>query len=159
RCKDRKEPFFCYLATNAPHDPHIDLEAYIKPYRKGRWPAAFYGMIAHVDRRFGGLEKVLAAQNLKDDTHVIFMTHNGGTAGVEVFNAGLRAGKATYYEGGHRVPCWVRWPGGNLGKPRDVKAPAQNTDLLPTLCELCGVRPPKGDRADDMFRGVSLAGL
>ena len=67
------------------------------------------------------------------------MTDNGGTAGVATFNAGLRAGKTTYYDGGHRVPCWIRWPAGKLGEPRDVSLPAQNTDLLPTLCELCGL--------------------
>jgi len=67
-------------------------------------------MIAHVDKRFGDLEEFLIEHKLRDNTIVIFMTDNGGTAGVNVFNAGLRAGKTTYYDGGHRVPCWVRWP-------------------------------------------------
>jgi hypothetical protein len=116
-------------------------------------------MIAHVDRRFGDLERFLADEGLRDDTTVIFMTDNGGTAGVRTFNAGLRAGKTTYYEGGHRVPCWIRWPGGKLGEPRDINTPTQNTDLLPTLCELCGVAPPERDPRDDPYRGVSLAGL
>lgn len=156
--KARGQPFLCYLATNAPHAPHVELEEYVKPYR-GRGPAGFFGMIAHLDRRFGDLEKFLADEKLKDDTLVIFMTDNGGTAGVATFNAGLRAGKTTYYEGGHRVPCWVRWPGGKLGDPRDVTVPTQNTDLLPTLCELCGVAPPKWAAGDDLYRGVSLAGL
>src|SRR5262249_26919325 len=75
------------------------------------------------------------------------------------FNAGLRDGKISYYEGGHRVPCWIRWPAGKLGEPRDVKTPTQNTDLLPTLCELCGVAPPKRDKADELFAGISLAAL
>ncbi len=159
--KERKrlgEPFFCYLATNAPHAPHIDLEEFIGPYR-GKGPAGFFGMIAHLDRRFGDLEKFLADAKLTDDTVVVFMTDNGGTAGVPIFNAGLRAGKTTYYEGGHRVPCWVRWPNGKLGEPRDVNVPAQNTDLLPTLCEWCGVDVPKGDAGDELYRGTSLAGL
>lgn len=158
-CRSKGEPFLCYLPTNAPHAPHIDLEEYIKPYRQPGLPAGFFGMIAHIDRRFGDLEKFLAEEKLKDDTLVVFMTDNGGTAGVRTFNAGLRAGKTTYYDGGHRVPCWLRWPNGKLGEPRDIRVPTQNTDLLPTLCELCGVQPPRGDRADDLFRGVSLAGL
>jgi arylsulfatase len=116
-------------------------------------------MIEHLDRRFGGLERFLADEGLRDDTIVIFMTDNGGTAGVRTFNAGLRAGKTTYYEGGHRVPCWIRWPGGKLGEPRDITTPTQNTDLLPTLCELCGVAPPGREPRDDAYRGVSLAGL
>jgi arylsulfatase A-like enzyme len=156
--KGRGEPFFCYLPTNAPHGPHIDLEEYVKPYR-GKGPAGFFGMIAHLDRRFGDLEKFLADEKLTDDTIVVFMTDNGGTAGVPTFNAGLRGSKTMYYEGGHRVPCWIRWPGGKLGEPRDVNVPAQNTDLLPTLCELCGVAVPKGEAGDDLYRGLSLAGL
>ena len=140
QCRDSNEPFFCYLPTNAPHAPHIDLDEYIKPYQ-GNGPAGFFGMIAHIDQRFGDLERFLSDAKLRDNTIVIFMTDNGGTAGVGTFNAGLRAGKTTYYDGGHRVPCWIRWPNGKLGDPRDINVPTQNTDLLPTLCELCGVEP------------------
>jgi arylsulfatase A-like enzyme len=160
--KDRKtqgEPFFCYLPTNAPHAPHIDYDEFIKPYQKAGQPAGFFGMIAHIDKRFGDLEKFLADEKLKDNTIVIFMTDNGGTAGVPVHNAGLRGRKTMYYEGGHRVPCWIRWPNGKLGKPRDIDVPTQNTDLLPTLCELCGVAPPKRDAKDEPYCGSSLAGL
>jgi arylsulfatase A-like enzyme len=157
-CKERGEPFLCYLPTNAPHAPCLDREEFVAPYR-GKGPAGFFGMIAHIDRRFGDLERFLADEGLRDDTILVFMTDNGGTAGVRTFNAGLRAGKTTYYEGGHRVPCWVRWPDGGLGAPRDVTAPTQNTDLLPTLCELCGVAPPAWGARDEPYRGVSLAGL
>lgn len=160
--KDRKakgEPFVCYIPTNAPHGPHVELEEYVKPFRGGKGPAAFFGMIAHLDKRFGDLEKFLTDEKLRDDTIVIFMTDNGGTAGVQTHNAGLRAGKTTYYDGGHRVPCWVRWPNGKLGEARDIDTLTQNTDLLPTLCDLCGVPAPKGEKADDLYRGTSLAGL
>ena len=156
--REKNEPFFLYLPTNAPHGPHIELPEYVKPY-EGKDPAAFFGMIAHLDKRFGDLERFLTEQKLRDDTIVVFMTDNGGTSGVNTFNAGLRAGKTTYYDGGHRVPCWVRWPNGKLGAPRDVNVPTQNTDLLPTLCELCTVAPPKFAATDDLYRGVSLAGL
>ncbi|HVL11885.1 MAG TPA: hypothetical protein VM529_04940, partial [Gemmata sp.] len=63
------------------------------------------------------------------------------------------------YDGGHRVPCWVRWPNGKLGEPRDIDTPAQNTDLFPTLCDFCGVEQPKWDAKDALYRGVSLANL
>jgi arylsulfatase len=155
-CRRKGEPFFCYLATNAPHAPHIDLEEYIRPYR-GKGPAGFFGMIAHLDKRFGDLERFLQDEGLRNDTLVIFMTDNGGTAGVAVFNAGLRGGKTTYYEGGHRVPCWIRWPNGRLGAPRDINFPTQNTDVLPTVCDLCGVAPPRWAAADRPYRGASLA--
>jgi arylsulfatase len=156
--KQKDEPFLCYLPTNAPHAPHIDLDEFVKPYQ-GKGPAGFFGMIAHIDKRFGDLEKFLSDEKLKDDTIVIFMTDNGGTAGVATYNAGLRAGKTTYYDGGHRVPCWIRWPNGSLGKPRDISTPAQNTDLFPTLCELCGVEQPKRDAKDEPYLGRSLVGL
>ncbi len=158
QCKQNNEPFFCYLPTNAPHAPHIDLDKYVKPY-EGKGPAGFFGMIAHVDARFGDLERFLVEEKLADDTIVILMTDNGGTSGVKTFNAGLRAGKTTYYDGGHRVPCWVRWPNGQLGAPRDIHVPTQNTDLFPTLCELCGVEEPQRDAAERRYRGTSLVGL
>jgi arylsulfatase len=154
----KHEPFLCYLPTNAAHAPYIDLPQYIKPYQ-GKGPAGFFGMIAHVDHRFGDLEKFLIDEKLRDNTIVIFMTDNGGTAGVNLFNAGLRGRKTMYYEGGHRVPCWIRWPNGKLGEPRAIATPTQNTDLLPTLCELCGIPAPKGDAADAPYRGTSLAKL
>lgn len=154
----KQEPFLCYLPTNAPHAPHIDIESDIAPY-KGKGPAEFFGMIAHIDRRFGDLLKFLDAEKLADNTIVIFMTDNGGTAGVKTFNAGLRAGKTTNYEGGHRVPCWIRWPAGTIGQPRDVDTPAQNTDLLPTLCDWCDVPPPARDEKERAYLGTSLAGL
>jgi arylsulfatase len=156
--KTRGEPFLCYLPTNAPHAPHIELDEYVAPYR-GKGPAAFFGMIAHLDKRFGDLEKFLGDEKLRDNTIVIFMTDNGGTSGVQTFNAGLRAGKTTYYDGGHRVPCWIRWSNGKLGQPRDMATPTQNTDLLPTLCDLCGVAPPSSAASDEPYRGANLAPL
>lgn len=152
-------PFVCYLPTNAPHAPHVDHEDDIAPYRRPGLPAGFFGMIAHVDRRFGDLERFLSAQGLRENTIVVFMTDNGGTDGVATFNAGLRGRKTTYYEGGHRVPCWIRWPAGRLGRPRDVEDPTHNTDLLPTLCELCGVAPPTRPAGDAPYAGTSLAPL
>ena len=157
-CQSQGEPFLCYLPTNAPHAPHIESDEFTAPY-KNKGPAGFFGMIAHIDKRFGDLDKFLADQKLRDNTIVVFMTDNGGTSGVNVFNAGLRAGKTTYYDGGHRVPCWIRWPGGKLGDPRDISVPTQNTDLFPTLCDLCNVPAPAFDKADELFRGVSLAAL
>ena len=152
--KARSEPFLCYLPTNAPHAPHVELEEFVKPY-EGLEPAGFFGMIAHIDRNMGRLEKFLEESGLRDNTILIFMTDNGGTAGVKLFNAGLRGNKRTYYEGGHRVPCWVGWPAGRLGPPRDIDEPTQNQDILPTILELCGVpKPPKA-----AFDGASLADL
>jgi arylsulfatase len=153
-CKQRKEPFLCYLPTNAPHAPHVVSHVLSDPY-EGRGPAKFFGMITHIDQNMCRLLAFLHETKLDDNTIVIFMTDNGGTAGVKLFNAGMRGGKTTYYEGGHRVPCWIRWPAGNLGQPRDISVPTQNQDILPTVLELAGIAPPANAR----FDGRSLAGL
>jgi hypothetical protein len=85
----------------------------------------------------------------------VFLTDNGGTAGVPVYNAGMRGRKIELYEGGHRVPCFVRWPEGKLRPSGEVAELTQVQDLTPTLVDLCGVTPPSGAR----FDGISLAGL
>ena len=152
--KEKGEPFFCYLPTNAPHAPCLDKDEFVAPY-KGKGPAGFFGMIAHIDERLGRLEDYLKESGLRENTIVVFMTDNGGTAGVPVFNAGLRDKKTSYYDGGHRVPCWVRWPAGEFGAARDIAMPTQVQDVLPTLLDLCGVPIPGGTK----FDGLSLAGV
>jgi arylsulfatase len=151
----RSEPFLCYLPTNTPHGPAWVDKKYSAPYQRPGVPAAFFGMIANLDENLGRLEKFLAANNLTENTVLVFMTDNGGTGGVNLFNAGMRGRKTQYYDGGHRVPCFVRWPAGGFGAPRDVATPAGMQDILPTILDLCGVKPAANAR----FDGTSLAGL
>ena len=156
-CAARKEPFFVYLPTNAPHGPLWVPEKYADPYR-GKVNADiahFFGMIACIDENMGRLDAMLKESGLYDNTILIFMTDNGGTYGLPVWNAGMRGGKTEYYEGGHRVPCFVRWPAGGLRQPGDVGELTECQDLLPTLADLCGLRKP----AAAQFDGVSLAAL
>src|SRR5262249_31217740 len=61
----------------------------------------------------------------------------------------------TYYEGGHRVPCFVRWPSGGLRPVGDIDTPAGMQDWLPTLIDLCWLKKP----AQAKFDGASLAGI
>jgi arylsulfatase len=150
----RNEPFFCYLPTNAPHGPLWCPEKYKKLYEK-QGPAAFFGMIANIDENLGKLDAMLKDLGLRDNTIFIFMTDNGGTAGVKVFNAGMRGSKTQYYDGGHRAACFVRWPAGPLRKPGDMDALTQIQDLLPTLIDLCELKKPEKTK----FDGMSLAGL
>ena len=152
--KDRGEPFLLYLPTNAPHGPHWVPARYEEPYQQPRVPAGFFGMIANIDENVGRLDTFLAESGLAENTIVVMFHDNGGTAGVNLFNAGMRGRKTTYYEGGHRAACFIRWPGGKLA-PRDVDALCQVQDLLPTLLDLCGVVPEKRPK----FDGMSLAPL
>ena len=112
-------------------------------------------MIANIDENVGRLETFLRETGLRDNTIVVFLTDNGSTFGPRYFNAGMKGGKVTLWEGGHRVPCFIRWPAGGLRAAGDVAGLTQVQDLLPTLLELAGVKPS----ARAKFDGLSLAGV
>jgi len=166
RNKDR--PFFAYLSTNAPHGPYLVDEKYSQPYVEKGVPepmAQFYGMIANIDENMGKLMGKLRDWGLEENTILIFMTDNGSAAGWRGkpkkpggwsgFNAGMRGGKGSEYDGGHRVPLFIRWPAGKIGGGRDVDQLTAHVDVQPTLAELCGLTRPDGPKLD----GASLAGL
>ncbi len=133
-----KQPFYAHIATNAPHAP-LDVRPEDAARYAGKVPemtAKFFGMIANIDDNTGRLLTQLAEWNLERDTLVIFMNDNGGTAGVKVFNAGMRAQKGTPWQGGIRAANFWRWPG--TLPPGDVDALAAHIDFLPTLAEIAG---------------------
>jgi len=151
--QQKNQPFFCYLPTNVPHVPDLVEEKYMEIY-PGRC-AGFWGMIAQFDENMGRMEQFMTKSGLKENTIFIFMTDNGCRIEKPIFNAGMRGHKTQYYEGGHRVPFFLRWPAAGLDKPRDIHELTHSTDVLPTLLDLCGVEKP----ADVRFDGMSLAGL
>jgi len=163
--KNAERPFFAYITPNAPHSPYIVPEEYAAPYRVAGVPnPEFYGMIANIDENMGRLMAKLDALGLERDTILIFMTDNGSAAGAtldkegqakEGFNAGMRGRKGTPYDGGHRVPCFVRWPGGGLDGGRNVPRLSAHIDILPTLIALCGLMQSEGFA----FDGVSIEPL
>ncbi|QYY35981.1 arylsulfatase [Ruficoccus sp. ZRK36] len=161
--KDADRPFFCYLATNAPHDPYRVADRYAAPYRGNPEIAnpEFYGMITNIDENVGRLEGMLQETGLAENTVLIFMTDNGTSGGMQMdedefcvsgYNAGMRGRKASVYEGGHRVPFFIRWPQGGMQGGVDIPSPANYIDLLPTFIELFGLEPP----ADTAFDGQSF---
>ncbi len=130
----------------------------------------FYGMIENIDENVGRLAAKLDELGIAENTLLIFMTDNGSAAGVsnthptqrvgvdesellaraakevedgiwQGFNAGMRGRKGSEYDGGHRVPFFVRWPNGDLGEPRDVEALAAHIDVLPTFADVAGAAP------------------
>jgi arylsulfatase A-like enzyme len=143
--KEKGKPFFTYLPTNAVHMPIWPPESYADLYKGKTDPetAAYFAMVANLDDNIGKLDDWLKKNDLYKNTIVVFMTDNGGAAGLKVHTAGLREAKASNYEGGHRVPCFIRWPEGGLTAGLDIETPAQVQDILPTLLELANVSPGK----------------
>ncbi|RMF39858.1 MAG: N-acetylgalactosamine-4-sulfatase [Planctomycetota bacterium] len=147
--KEAGRPFLAYIATNAPHGPMHSPEQYSAPYAdQGTHLANFYGMIANIDENVGQLRAFLREEGLEENTIFIFTTDNGSSSGTRVFNAGMRGSKGSEYDGGHRVPFFLRWPAGGLDTARDVEPITAHVDILPTLIDLCGIAPPSGVRFD-----------
>jgi arylsulfatase B len=146
---NRDRPFF----------PYNIAEKYRSLYAGKDVPNAnFYGMITNIDENVGRLLSRLKALGLEENTIFIFMTDNGTAAGFQGkrgFNAGMRGNKGSEYDGGHRVPCFIRWPAGGLAGGKDIGRLTAHIDLLPTLIALCGLPTPK----DVKFDGASLAPL
>ncbi|MBS0266181.1 MAG: arylsulfatase [Planctomycetes bacterium] len=133
-------PFFCYIATNAPHDPLQVRDADLARYAdKVTDPnvAKFFGMIANIDDNVGRLLDRLTDWNIDRDTLFLFMNDNGGTQGVRVFNAGMRGQKGSAWLGGTRAANFWRWP--RRLKPGNVDQLCAHIDILPTLAEIAGV--------------------
>ena len=155
---NQDQPFFTYIALNAAHWPHFVPDHYrqpirdaiakrpdvVKPGNRGNEAlVSFLAMGSNIDDNVGRLDKMLDDSKLLDDTIVVFLTDNGSTMGDVYFNAGMRGKKTQLWEGGHRVPCFIRWPGGGLAA-REIDELCHVQDLLPTLAELAGADAPDG---------------
>lgn len=142
--QDDEKPFFVYLSTYLPHDPHTVPDTALANRYGDNVPehvAYFYAGINRIDENIGKLRQALEASGKADHTILLFMTDNGGTAGVRLFNAGMRGKKTDAYDGGHRVPLFVYWPNGGLASGKDVKDLTAHIDVLPSLIDLCQLKP------------------
>jgi len=155
--QERDRPFLCYIPTNVPHFPMWVDDVYKEQFAAyGDDPSGFFGMIVELDENLGRLARFLAERGLRDDTILVYMSDNGHAGkALDVYNAGMRGGKCSRYDGGHRVPCFVRWPNGGLKGPGEIDTPTRGTDILPTLLDLCGVEPQR----ETAFDGSSFAPL
>lgn len=152
----RAEPFFVYLATNAPHTPLEVPEEWVTPFRNTGLTdaeAKLYAMVKNIDDNVGRLLAKISQLSLDKDTIVLFLTDNGA-GGPKRYNSGMRGTKGTVYEGGIRVPLFVRWPG-HIREGSVCERLAAHIDILPTVCEYAGVGLPRSLRID----GKSLVPL
>jgi arylsulfatase A-like enzyme len=152
-----QKPFFLYLAYTIPHSPFNPPDN--EPYANKRWTdiqKQYAAMITRMDRDIGKVLKALRDQGIADNTLVVFTSDNGTNApgskpaGDEFFRASgpFRGKKTTVFEGGIRVPTVFLWPGRiEAGRTNHTSG---FQDIMPTLCELTGVRSPKN------IDGISL---
>jgi arylsulfatase len=168
--KNKDAPFLCYLAFNAPHTPLQVPEKYYEQYKDIDPAAGFendsrprtpmtekdkedarkvYAMVTNIDDNVGKLLKKLDDLGIADNTLIIFMTDNGPQQIRYV--AGMRGRKGNVYQGGVRVPFFMKYPA-RFDTNIDIETRAAHIDILPTLAELCNVALPK----ETLIDGKSL---
>ncbi len=145
RAESKGQPFFLYLAYNAPHFP-IEPPAEWLAKVKERAPqldekrAKNVAFVEHLDDGIGRVLAALKENGLEENTVVVFAADNGGSLPHAQSNEPWRGGKQDHYEGGLRVPFLVRWPAQIKAGSRSDYA-GLNFDLFPTFLELAGAKP------------------
>ena len=171
--KNKEGPFFCYLSFNAPHTPLQVPDSYYQRYKdidpssgyendqrpfskmseKDKEDARkVYAMVSNIDDNLGKLFEKLEELDVAKNTIIIFMTDNGPQQTRYV--AGMRGRKGSVYQGGVRVPFFIRYPAAFKGN-KEINTTAAHFDILPTLSELCNVELPH----DKIIDGRSLVPL
>ncbi|MBY6191109.1 sulfatase [Microbulbifer agarilyticus] len=143
---NKNRPFFLYLAHWGAHTPlqatREDYEAVgdIKPHRKRVYAA----MVRAVDRSVGKIMEALEAEGIAENTMVIFTSDNGGPGylGLSDINLPFRGWKITLFEGGIRVPLFIKWPG-KIPAGSRVDTPVAHIDMMPTIAAAAGATPPE----------------
>jgi arylsulfatase A-like enzyme len=149
--KNKERPWLLYLTHFAVHTPlHAkkELVAKYKAKPKGELHdhVDMATMIQSVDDGVGKIVTTLEELGLTDNTIVLFYSDNGGY-GPATDMAPLKGYKGTYYEGGIRVPFFVKWTGVVKAGAR-IAEPITGVDLYPTLCAMTGADLPKGQAND-----------
>jgi arylsulfatase A len=151
--KQADQPFFIYLAYSMPHVP-----LYTAPEFAGKSERGSYGdTIEEMDFHVGRLLDHLKASGADQDTLVIFTSDNGPwklSKGRGGSAAPLRGAKFSTYEGGHRVPCVMWWPG-TIPAGTDTDVIATTLDFMPTLAGLAGAELPQ----DRILDGYDMTGI
>jgi len=148
---NRNRPFFLYLAHWGVHTPlqatKEDYEAVgdIEPHRARVYAA----MLRAVDRSVGRIMEKLEEEGLADNTIIVFSSDNGGAGyiGIPEVNAPYRGWKITLFEGGIRVPLFMKWPAA-IQPGTVVNEPVAHIDMMPTLAAVAGAPLPAGVEID-----------
>ena len=149
---NQSKPFFLYMAHYAVHSPIQAKSDIIAKYDAKGKPAGlstsskYAAMVESVDDAVGTIMAKLDALGQRDNTIVVFTSDNGGESAF-TDNAPLREGKGYPYEGGIREPWIVRWPG-VVSAGSTCDEPVITVDIMPTICEIVGMRLPSGRTID-----------
>jgi len=140
--KNKDSPFFLYLPFYSVHTPIMAKKELIEKYQAKTENTlainpTYAAMVETMDTNVGRLLIELDALGLAENTIVVFTSDNGGIRSI-ASQSPLRAGKGSYYEGGTRVPCIIRWPG--MIKPGTRSdQPIINIDFFPTFKEILDI--------------------
>jgi len=151
--RHRKEPFFLYLAYNAPHAPYQAPDDVVERYRSigglTENVCRLYAMVECMDRGIGQVVQELGSQALLEDTIIVFTSDNGPwlSGDLDRYNGPFRGAKGDVLEGGIRVPCIISWPRG-LPAGTKVAGMTHFCDWLPTLTALAGCPPQTLSQCD-----------
>ncbi len=149
---DNKKPFFVYLPYTSPHYPVCPL-----PEFHGQGECGGYGeFVIETDHHVGRILDFLKASGIDDNTMIVYTSDNGPETSwkqrIDDFghhsNAVYRGGKRDIYEGGHRVPFFVRWPAGITSPGRSFSNQVGQVDLLATIADLVGTMLPDNAAED-----------
>lgn len=134
------QPFFAYYATPWPHAP-----VFVGDEFKGETGMGTYAdCVTEFDYYLGQLFDTMEDLGILDDTIIIFTSDNGPA--LEGSTAELRGGKYLAYEGGQKVPFFIRWDNSDGLVPKGEKRTQTSTlvDLFPTLAEMCSLTGNSG---------------
>ncbi|MEM1297330.1 MAG: sulfatase [Verrucomicrobiota bacterium] len=156
--ENRESPWMLYLTIFSVHTPIQAKKDLIGKY-EAKAPGELHDntkmatMIQGVDDAIGTITRKLDELGLAKNTAILFFSDNGGYGPATDMDP-LKGYKGTYYEGGIRVPFFVKWPG-VVAPNQTNETPIIGVDLYPTLCEMAGAKLPEGQVSD----GSSLVGL
>lgn len=141
----KDQPFFLYLAYNAPHSPLEAKAEDLKKYTniKDKKRRTYAAMVHAVDRGVGEIVNALKDVNEFDDTLIAFLSDNGGKLSLGATNRPLKEGKGSVCEGGHRVPMFFHWPQ-NIPAGKRFDYPVSTLDFYPTFARLAQAEVPVG---------------
>ncbi len=153
------KPFFLWYAPMLPHTPHNPPERLLQKYvaqTESPFVAKYWAMCDWWDETCGELLSFLDAQQLSDNTMVLYLTDNGWINRLDASQYAPKS-KRSQYDGGVRTPIMVRWPGHTTAR-RDDETLVSSIDLAPTILRAAGVAPAADLPGLDLLDATALAG-